>query len=62
MSGGIIINRSQVLLTAVTDPSIYNSLDDEVKDQVEVIRAKAPDDRTTEDCQALAAAIASACD
>ena len=60
MSGGIIINRSEALLTAVTDPSIYDSLLAPIKVQVDAIKAKAPADRTQEDVQTLARAIVSA--
>lgn len=42
MSGGIIINRIQLQLAIIDDPStgIYSSLTEEQKDMVEAIRVK----------------------
>lgn len=57
MGGGIIINRAKVLVTTATDPCIYANLPDHCKDKVDEIAAKAPDQRTDEDCKALAGII-----
>ena len=58
MSGGIIIQRRAVLLPAVMDPSIYDSLSDATKDAVEAVNAKGPGDTTEEDIATLVSAIA----
>ncbi len=57
MGGGIIINRSSVLLIAVTDPCLYNSLSPLTKAKVDSIDAKDPGARTEEDVHVLASAI-----
>lgn len=57
MSGGIIIQRRAVLVPTANDPSIYQSLNDDCKDRVDIIAAKAPGDTTAEDIQVLAALI-----
>ena len=57
MSGGIIIQRSSVLLVAVTDPCLYNSLSPLTKAKVDAIAAKHPASRTEDDVHALVLAI-----
>lgn len=57
MSGGIIIQRNSVLLVAVTDPCLYNSLSPLTKAKVDAIDAKDPASRTADDVHALASAI-----
>jgi len=57
MGGGIIIQRSSVLLKAINDPCFYNDLNDTDRDAVEQINAKAPHDRTEDDVRYLAAKI-----
>jgi hypothetical protein len=57
MSGGIIIQRAKVLVTAATDPSLYNNLPQHCKDQVDAIEAKDPASRTQADCVTLASII-----
>jgi hypothetical protein len=61
MSGGIIINRLKILLTAVTHSCIYDSLSSDVRAQVDEIKAKGPGEGTAEDVSTLAGAIASVC-
>lgn len=58
MSGGIILNRSKVLLVAATDPCIYQGLPTHCKDQIDLISAKAPADLTQADINMLIAMIA----
>lgn len=60
MGGGIIINRAKVLLIAVTDPCLYNSLCPATKAAVDAIDAKDPASRTESDVLRLVAAIAEA--
>lgn len=57
MSSGIIIQRRAVLVPAANDPSIYQSLNDDCKDKVDIITAKGPGATTAEDIQVLAALI-----
>ena len=57
MSGGIIIQRRAVLVPAANDPSIYQSLNNDCKDKVDAVTAKAPGDTTAEDIQTLGAMI-----
>lgn len=57
MGGGIIINRSSVLLIAVTDPCLYGSLSPLTKAKVDAIDAKDPASRTHDDVETLAMAI-----
>lgn len=57
MSGGIIIQRAKVLLTAATDTSLYGNLPQHCKDQVNAIDGKDPASRTQEDCVTLASII-----
>ena len=57
MSGGIIINRSKVLLTAANDPSMYTNLPQQCKDRVDDIAAKDPGCWTQADCEALVAIL-----
>ncbi len=57
MSGGIIINRSKVLLVAATDPSFYDHLPPACKDTIDIIAAKAPKDLTQYDINALLAML-----
>jgi hypothetical protein len=61
--GGIIIQRNAVLLVAVTDPCLYNSLSHNMKTAVDAIDAKDPASRTEADLFMLVIAItqASAC-
>lgn len=61
MGGGIIINRAKVLLVAVTDPCLYDSLSPGVKTIVDAIDAKDPASRTEEDVHRLVIAIKEAC-
>lgn len=61
MSGGIIINRSSTLLTAATDPSIYDFMCGETKAKVDEIQAKDPASRTDADCETLVHAIVEGC-
>lgn len=60
MSGGIIISRAKVALTAVTDPSFYESLTSSTKSKVDAIEAKDPASRTKEDVLVLAHALVEA--
>jgi hypothetical protein len=55
--GGIIIQRAKALLIAITDESLYDSLDPKTKAQVDAIDAKGPDQRTKADVLILARAI-----
>ena len=55
--GGIIIQRAQVLLVAVTDPCLYNYLSHTTKAMVDAIDGKAPGSRTEADLHALCSAI-----
>ena len=47
--GGIIINRSDVLLRAINDPCIYNYLSDDAKEHVETLNQKGSLKCTQED-------------
>ena len=58
-AGGIIQNRAAVLLTAVTDPSFYESLSDEDRECVNAILSKPFSDRTKQDVIYLAHLIRS---
>lgn len=49
MSGGIIIQRNAVVLTAITDASFYASLTPSNKAKVDTIEAKDPASRTQDD-------------
>jgi len=60
MSGGIIIQRANVLLIAITDPCLYNSLSDDLKSRVDSVDAKDPASRTEADVKLLSQAIAHA--
>jgi hypothetical protein len=60
MSSGIIIQRAKAALTAVTDPSFYNSLTPSTKAKVDAIDAKDPASRTHEDVVTLAHALVEA--
>lgn len=55
--GGIINQRAAVLLVAVTDPCLYQSLSPLTKAKVDAIDAKEPLTRTEDDVHALASAI-----
>ena len=55
--GGIIIQRRAVLVPAVTDPSLYNSLPGPCKSTVDAIVGKLPADVTDNDLAILAAMI-----
>jgi len=57
MSGGIIIQRLAVLKPAATDPSIYNSLSNPCKLEVDAICSKAPGSVTDDDIKRLASLI-----
>lgn len=57
MSGGIIIRRAKVLITAASDSSLYDSLPAPCKAAVDAIVAKAPADVTDHDLSVLAAMI-----
>jgi hypothetical protein len=52
-AGGVIHNRAAVLLTAVTDPSLFDGLPQACKDKVNAIDAKAYVDRDEHDCHVL---------
>lgn len=52
-AGGIIQNHSEVLLQAVSHPSIYDFLTDSEKDRVELIRAENPLARSQDDVNFL---------
>lgn len=54
MSGGIIIQRNAVLLTALSDTSFYASLSPAHKAKVDAIDAKDPAARTHDDVCTLA--------
>lgn len=58
MSGGIIIQRAQVLVTAANDPSFYANLPVPCKDAVDAITAKDPASRTQEDVNCLLVMLA----
>lgn len=60
MSSGIIIQRAKAALTAITDPSFYESLTPHTKAKVDAIDAKDPDSRTAEDVLVLAHALVEA--
>lgn len=53
MSGGIIIRRARVLITAATDTCLYDSLPAAEKAEVETIKAKDPASWTEYDLQTL---------
>lgn len=55
--GGIIINRSNVLLAAIMDPCFYDNLCDDDKDKVEAINAKPAPSRTMKDVIFLSAKL-----
>jgi hypothetical protein len=57
MSSGIIIQRAKAALTAVTDPSFYDSLTVKTKSKVDTIDAKDPAARTEADVLILAHAL-----
>lgn len=57
MSGGIIIQRNAVLLTAIQDPSMYASLDPRTKAAVDKVAAKSPDKRDKTDVHCLLNAL-----
>lgn len=59
--GGIIIQRNSVLLIAVTDPSIYDSLSAHTKATVDSIDAKDPMSRTQDDINKLLIALEEGC-
>lgn len=59
-AGGIIQKRAAVLLIAVTDTSLYDSLSPGTKSAVDAIDAKAPLSRTQADVMRLSAAITEA--
>jgi hypothetical protein len=60
MSGGIIIQRAKAALTAVTDPSFYESLTTNTKAKVDAIDAKDPASRTAADVLTLTHALVEA--
>jgi hypothetical protein len=60
-AGGIIQQHAIVLLTAVSDPSIYDSLCSKDKDRVELIRAENPVMRTKGDVIFLFCKLIEAC-
>jgi len=57
MGGGIIIQRSSVLLTAIMEKCFYESLSTNDQEAVEQISTKPPAERTAEDVQFLAAKL-----
>lgn len=57
MGGGIVINRSKILLIAATDPCLYGSLSPDTKAAVDAIDAKDPASRTEADILTLVEAI-----
>lgn len=57
MSGGIIIRRRAVLVPAISDSSLYDSLPAPCKATVDAIVAKAPAATTEHDLSVLAAMI-----
>jgi hypothetical protein len=59
--GGIIIQRNEVMLVAVTDPCMYDSLSAHTKALVDAIDAKDPMSRTKADLQVLLRALQEAC-
>ena len=60
-AGGIIQKHAAVLLVAVTDPSMYDSLSPSTKSTVDTIDAKEPLSRTEQDVKALLKALQEAC-
>jgi hypothetical protein len=59
--GGIIIQRNSVMLVAVTDPCMYDSLSSQTKAAVDAIDAKDPMSRTKADLKILLRALQEAC-
>jgi hypothetical protein len=53
MSGGIIVQRAQVLVTAATDSSLYDALPPREKSKVDAIKAKEPASRDEQDLEEL---------
>jgi hypothetical protein len=60
-AGGIIQQRNAVLLTAATDPSMYQALSPQTKTAVDSIDAKDPMTRTDVDLKILLRALQEAC-
>jgi hypothetical protein len=54
MSGIIIVNRAKVLLVAITDPCLFDTLPQHCKDTVNDIDAKPESQRTEADVHTLA--------
>lgn len=54
-AGGIVQQRAKTLLQAITEPCLFDSLPDHCKQAINVIDAKAPDQRTEHDVHVLAA-------
>ncbi|HEY3840959.1 MAG TPA: hypothetical protein VGL72_30520 [Bryobacteraceae bacterium] len=57
MGAGGVIQQADALVTAAKDPSIYGVLPKHEQENVDRIAAKAPDQRTKQDCEALLLAI-----
>lgn len=55
MSGGIIIQRAQILLDAIKEPCLHDGLPKHIRDRIAAIDSKQPDQRTEDDVHYLGA-------